>query len=36
MMERAGRAPAPQATAHGTADAVIQGATTTPAGKPSR
>jgi beta-lysine 5,6-aminomutase beta subunit len=33
MMERSGRAPAPQPTAHGTADAVIQGATTSPSGE---
>lgn len=34
MLERGGRAPAPQPTAHGTADAEIQGATATPAGRP--
>ncbi|GAC1598808.1 MAG: B12-binding domain-containing protein [Myxococcales bacterium] len=34
MLERSGRAPAPQPTAHGTADAVIQGATSSPSGEP--
>ena len=34
MMERSGRAPAPQPTAHGTVDAVIQGATASPSGEP--
>ncbi len=33
ILERAGRAPAPEAVAHGTADAVIHGATSSPSGK---
>jgi beta-lysine 5,6-aminomutase beta subunit len=33
MMERSGRAPAPEPTAHGTADAAIQGTTTSPSGE---
>lgn len=36
MLERSGRAPPPQPTAHGTPDAVIQGASASPSGKETK